>query len=95
MALNILEEKDNQLFKRKEVKAVLDSEKTPSREEVLELLSKKFGTPKENIKIRGIRGKFGVKNFSIEANIYSSEKEKEAVELKKKKETKKIEAVAP
>ena len=86
MTLKILEEKNNPLFKRKEIKASIASEKTPSRLEILELLSKKFETPMENIKIRGIRGGFGVKSFSIEANVYHSREEKEAVELKKKKE---------
>ena len=87
MTLKILDEKHNFLFKRKEIKASLNSETTPSRNHVLELLSKKFETPKENIKIREIRGNFGIKNFSIEANIYHSKEEKEIVELKKKKET--------
>ena len=64
----------------------MDSEITPSRSHILELLSKKFETPKENIKIRGIRGNFGIKNFTIEANIYNSREEKDVVELKKKKE---------
>jgi len=87
MTLKILEEKNNALFRRKEIRASLESETTPSRSHVLELLSKKFEIPKENIKIRGIKGSFGVKNFSIEANIYHSKEEKETVELKKKKET--------
>ena len=87
MTLKILEEKHNPLFRRKEIKAALDSETTPSRSHILELLSKKFETPKENIKIKAIRGNFGIKNFSIEANIYHSKEEKEMVELKKKKET--------
>lgn len=87
MTLKILEEKNNPLFRRKEIKASLKSEITPSRSHILELLSKKFEIPKENIKIKGIRGNFGVKDFSIEANIYHSREEKEAVELKKKKET--------
>jgi len=89
MTLKILEEKHNSLFRRKEIKAALESETTPSRSHVLELLSKKFETPKENIKIKGIKGNFGIKNFSIEANIYPSKEEKEMVELKKKKETEK------
>ena len=87
MTLKILEERHNHLFKRKEIRASLDSEITPSRSHILELLSKKFETPKENIKIKGIRGNFGIKNFTIEANIYNSVEEKDMVELKKKKET--------
>jgi len=87
MTLKILEEKNNPLFRRKEIKAALESGITPSRSHVLELLSKKFSVPVENIKIKGIKGNFGIKNFSIEANIYHSKEEKETVELRKKKET--------
>jgi len=87
MTLKILEERDNQLFKRREIKAVISSEITPSRNVILELLSKKFNIPIENIKIKGIKGNFGVNNFNIEANIYSSSQEKDLIELKKKKET--------
>ena len=87
MTLKILEEKNNQLFRRKEIKASLESEITPSRIYILELLSKKFSVFPENIKIKGIKSNFGVKNFKIEANIYHSKEEKEAVELKKKKES--------
>ena len=86
MSLEIKEEKENHLFKRKEIKAVLHSEITPSRQHTLELLSKKFSQPVEHIKIKSIRGNFGSKDFAIEANIYSSEGEKDIVELKKKKE---------
>ena len=86
MTLKIIEEKNNPLFGRKEIKAVIESEKTPSRVQILELLSKKFSASPETIKIRGIKGSFGVKSFNIEANIYQSKEEKEMIELKKKKE---------
>ncbi|MEK6840374.1 MAG: hypothetical protein AABX79_00265 [Nanoarchaeota archaeon] len=88
MTLKILEEKHNLLFKRREVKAVFESETTPSRASILELLSKKFSVSPEKIKIIWIKGSFGVKRFNIEANIYNSKEEKDAVELKKKKEGK-------
>lgn len=86
MELEILEEKHNDLFGRKEIKVFLDSQVTPSRMQVLDLISKKFTCPIENIKITGINGGFGTKNFVIGANIYNSREEREAVELKKKKE---------
>lgn len=92
MTLRILEEKNNLLFKRKEVKAMFESEITPSRSHILELLSKKFSVSPEHVKIIGIKGSFGVKHFNIEANIYSSKEEKDAVELKKKKETRPADA---
>ena len=91
MSLNVVEEKNNNLFKRREIRATLDSEITPSRTEVLGLVSKKFSCPIENIKIKSIKGNFGTRSFTILANIYDSEKNKDMLELKKKKEEKKVE----
>ena len=82
----ITEEKENALFNRKEIKGSIESEVVHSRVETLEILSKKFRVPSRNIKIKKILGKFGSKVFDVEANIYSSEKDKESIELKKKKE---------
>ncbi|MFH1310895.1 MAG: hypothetical protein ABIH65_00635 [Nanoarchaeota archaeon] len=86
MELKINEERENLLFNRKEIKGYIKSEISPSRVEVSKLLSEKFSVPAENIKIKGINGKFGTRIFDIEANIYSSQKDKDEIELKKKKE---------
>ena len=86
MKLTIIEEKGNALFNRKEIKGIAESEVTPSRKEVIKVLAEKFKIPEENIKIKGIHGKFGSKKFNVEANIYSSKEEKDLIELKKKKE---------
>jgi len=85
MKLEILKEIENKLFDRKEVIVTIDSEITPSHQEVEKLLSEHFKTKIENIKIKKIKGKFGYKTFTILANIYSSKKEKDATELKKKR----------
>jgi len=71
---------------RKEISASITSEKSPSREEVIKLLSEKFSSSPEKIKVKTIKGKFGSKTFNIEANVYSSSEEKGHIELKKKKE---------
>ena len=86
MELKITAEKENALFNRKEVAGLSESEITPSRVDTLKALSEKFKVPEENIKIKGINGKFGSKTFHLEANIYSSEEEKNKTELKKKKD---------
>jgi ribosomal protein S24E len=86
MTLTILKETENKLFNRREIKATMHSEISPSHEEVGKLLSEKFKTTPEKIKIKNIKGKFGVKVFTISANIYNSKKEKDELELKKKKE---------
>ncbi|MBU2503944.1 MAG: hypothetical protein KJ879_02735, partial [Nanoarchaeota archaeon] len=86
MELKITTEKENALFGRKEVAGTIESEITPSRVDTLKALSEKFKVLEGNIKIKGINGKFGSKTFQIEANIYSSEEEKDKTELKKKKD---------
>ena len=87
MTLKVISEKENQLFKRKEVKISVYSEKSPSREEASKILSEKFSVPSENVKIKNIQGSFGSKIFDIEANLYSHKSDKDSIELKKKKET--------
>lgn len=84
--MKITEKKENKLFKRKEIRAAMESATTPSRQQVLDLLAKEFSCPADNIKIKGIRGNFGTREFTIEANIYDSPADKDFVEIKKKKE---------
>jgi ribosomal protein S24E len=83
--LKITKEKENSLFKRKEISATLIVDKLPSRNEITKMLSDKFSQPQDHVKIKKIDGKFGSKTFNIEANVYSSLEEKN-FEMKKKKE---------
>ncbi len=85
MEFEIIEEKENPLFKRKEIQVNLDAQTTPSRNEMTESIAQKFSTQPENISLKGIHGRFGSKNFIINANIYSSKEEKEKTEPKRKK----------
>ena len=84
----IIKEKENPLFNRKEIKASVEAESTPSRADIEKLISEKLSTQIENIKIKKISGKFGSKTFTIIANIYASEKDKDSVEPKTKKQKK-------
>jgi len=88
MELKIIDEKENLLFKRKEIKMEITREVTPSHAEVEKIISEKFSAPFDLIKIKKISGKFGSKKFEINANIYSSKEEKENTEIKSKKENK-------
>jgi len=82
----ILNEKENPLFNRKEIKANVESEISPKKQEIKDLLSEKLSVPKENIKLKKIFGNFGSKIFNIYANIYSSKEDKEFLEKEKKSE---------
>ena len=89
--IKILQEKENSLFNRKEIQLSVEAEITPNHEDIKKLISEKFSTKIENIKIKKISGKFGSKTFTITANIYSSEEDKNKTEPKlKKKAEKKI-----
>jgi len=80
----ILEEKENPLFNRREIKLSVDAEITPSNSEAEKFISEKFSTPIENIKIKKISGRFGSKTFTIIVNVYNSKEHKEAESKSKK-----------
>lgn len=85
----ILEEKENLLFNRKEIRLNVDVEVTPSNSEAEKFISEKFSVPVENIKIKKISGRFGSKTFTIIVNIYNSEEHKKVEsKLKKSKKSK-------
>ena len=82
----ILTERENPLFKRKEIEASIEAEVTPSGTDAEKLISEKFSTQLENMKIKKISGKFGSKTFTITANIYNSKEDKDNTEPKSKKD---------
>lgn len=86
MEINIIEEKQNPLFNRKEIIFELEAEITPSHVDVEKIISEKFSTQPESFKVKKIEGKFGSKVFKISANIYPSREEKEDTEFKTKQE---------
>jgi len=83
---NIIEEKENPLFKRKEVKFTINAAITPSHAIARKIISEKFSTLEENIRVKNILGKFGSKNFTISAHIYASEQDKLDTEGQSKKD---------
>ncbi len=95
MEIKIIQENQNPLFNRKEIKFNVEAEVTPSEKEIIELIAQKFSSQPENISIKGIHGRFGSKTFTINANIYDSPEEKQAVEQKKKKSAEPKEGEAP
>lgn len=83
---NILEQKQNPLFKRKEIKFILKANVTPSHAIARKIIAEKFSIPEENIRLKNILGKFGSKSFTISANIYESEQDKLNIEGQSKKD---------
>ena len=83
--MNILEEKENNLLNRKEVKIIVETAKNPSFQEAENWIAEKFKAEKELIVIKGIKGKFGRNTFLITSFIYKSKEAKEKLEKKKEK----------
>jgi len=87
-SIKIIQEKENNLFKRKEIQAEINALKVPSKEELSELIAKKFSAEKQAIVIEKINGKFGSSLFMISAKIYHSSADKDKIEPKSKKDKK-------
>ncbi|MEK6926767.1 MAG: hypothetical protein AABW50_05825 [Nanoarchaeota archaeon] len=79
-------EKENLLFKRKEIIISIKANSIPSKTAAEELISEKFSASRENIRIKKIKGSFGSNKFNIAANVYHSKRDKEATEIISKKE---------
>jgi len=84
MNLKILQDKDNKLFNRKEVKGLVEADSNPKKQEAEKIISETFSKPVENIALKKIQGKFGRKTFLISANVYDSPEDKNKTEPKKK-----------
>jgi len=82
--MKIIEDKQNPLLKRKEVKIIVEAGKNPSMQEASKLIAEHFKAQEDNIALKQIKGKFGRKTFLISANIYNSKEDKEKIEPKKK-----------
>lgn len=82
--MNILNDKTNELLKRREIKFKIDSESNPGYEGAKKVVTEKLKVPHENIAIKFVKNNFGTKEFTIEAFIYHSIKDKELIEPKPK-----------
>ena len=85
MEIKEISKKENPLFNRREIEIVVEMHANPKNSEAEKIISEKYSSPSENIKIKRIMGRFGSNKFTITANIYSSKEEKEKTEIKLKK----------
>ena len=83
--MKILEDKENSLLNRKEVKIVAEAGKNPSMPEACKLVAERFKVQEDMVSVNGIKGKFGRGTFLISANIYKNKEDKDILEKKKEK----------
>lgn len=80
----VLNERENPLFNRREIRFAVNSKASPTYEKIKEFVSERFSSPKEFIKINKAGGRFGSNEFIIDINIYKTKKDFERVEGKPK-----------
>lgn len=83
--MKIIEDKQNPLLERKEIRMIIKAEKNPTMQEASKKVAEQFKAIEENIVIKQVKGKFGRNTFLISANIYNSQEDKEKIEPKPKK----------
>lgn len=86
--MEIVNDVKNDLLKRKEITAFLESEKNPGIVSVVKEIAEKFKAQEEVVVIKSLKGKFGAHRFEIHAFIYDSVQDKEKIEPKKKEKKK-------
>lgn len=82
--MEIIQDKQNPLLQRRELKIIVKADKNPTIEQVTKLLSEHFKTQEENIVVKLIKSKFGRKTFLTVANIYKNKDDKNKIEPKPK-----------
>lgn len=83
--MKIIENKENNLLNRREVKIILEADKNPAFPEMIKLVSENFKAEEDLIEIKEIKGKFGRSTFLISAFIYKTKEDKAKLEKKKEK----------
>jgi ribosomal protein S24E len=86
--IQIISEKVNPIFQRKEVELLVSIDVTPKTKEAEEIVANQFSSNVENVKVKKIHGNYGMKKFTITANIYHSKESKDKTEIKYSKEKK-------
>ena len=79
-----MKELKNTLLKRREVELVIHSEANPGFEVAKKAVADKLKSDENLVVVRAVRGKFGSKDFLIEAFVYDNEEAKKKVEPVKK-----------
>ncbi len=86
--MNVIKDFNNELLKRREVKAIVNAEQNPGMQNAVKMLAEQFKTDENTIVLNTLKSKFGRDTFLIDALIYNSLSDKERVEPRKKEKKK-------
>ena len=79
--MKIITDFKNDLLKRREVKAIVESPSNLGFQNSLSAITQQFKSKEDQVIIKAVKSKFGRKTFLIEAYIYDSVKDKESVSV--------------
>ena len=79
---------NNLLLKRQEINFIIKSDKTPTFQDAVKIVSEQAKKPEENIYVSKIAGKFGRKSFLVTAYAYESKEDREKMHHVKEKKAK-------
>jgi len=97
MEINVIQEKANPLFSRKEVHVTVADSLTPSLTDARKIVAEQFSVDENLVRVRTVDSRFGSQTFTIIADIYDSLEEFNRIVKKTKQEVdaeKKAEAEA-
>ena len=102
MEINVIQEKANPLFSRKEVHVTVADSLTPSLTDARKIVAEQFSVDENLVRVRTVDSRFGSQTFTIIADIYDSleefnrivKKTKQEVDAEKKAEAEAREAEA-
>jgi ribosomal protein S24E len=84
--MKIKQDTRNELFKRQEIKFLIESGKNPTFVDMRKMISDKFSKPEENIDVFNIKGSFGSKHFCVDALVYDTKEQREKMIVKTQKQ---------
>ena len=78
----------NDLFKRNEIKALVEAEKNFSFDEAKKMMVEQTKKSEDSIDVYNVKGNFGSNKFTISANVYDSKEDLDKAEQKTQKQRK-------
>ena len=82
--MEIIKDLKNDLLKRREVKLLIKSDKTPGFTVALDKIAEKFNVNKDFVFVNTVKSKFGRDTFLVDAFVYHSAEDKERLKPKAK-----------
>ena len=82
--MKVVNDFENVLLKRKELRVVISNDKNPGVEVVRKKVAEKFGADESLVVVKKIKSRFGNSEFDVEVFVYKDNASKEKIEPKKK-----------